>query len=214
MAAKRDGRSQKNWVESRGQEGAKNSPMNGVETYSEGIWLPKDVILWAHYNVESFPMRELRGFPTGLALDPEPEGDKCLSKFQDYELNGVHGVSQGRWGWREDEEGTFLGREPDKSNLEFIVGVTRKVPELMQRTGGQGQFSGCEPLKNCLQAQRTNVWIPRWEGMRSWEIGIDSMYKTDNRWEHSVYNTGNSMHCGDLNRREIQGRGDMLHVQL
>lgn len=66
-------------------------------------------------------------------------------------------------------------RELDKSNLEFIVGVNRKVPELMQRTGGQGQFSGVNFEKTVCRHREQNVWIPRWEGMRSWEIGTDSM---------------------------------------
>ena len=164
-----------------------------------------------------------RGFPNkrteGLPLQDwhwiqnQRETNAC--QVPRHELNGVHGVSQGRWGCsgRMRKE-PFWGREPAKSNLEFIVGVTRKVPELIQRTGGQGQFSGCEPLKNCLQAQRTNVWIPRWEGMRNWEIGIDSMYERDNRCEHSVYRTGNSMHCGDLNGREIQKGGVICYIWL
>ena len=113
--------------------------------------------------------------------------------------------------------GRNLSGEGNQSSL--IWNSLLELPErclswYAEDRGGQGQFSGCEPLKKCLQAQRTNVWIPRWEGMRNWEIGIDSMYKIDNWWEHSVQHRElYLMHCGDLNGREIQ-KGGVICIHM
>ena len=54
-----------------------------------------------------------------------------------------------------------------------------------------------------------------WDGLgdSDWYIyTTDTMYKIDNQWE-PLYSTGNSL-CGDVNGKEIQGRGDIWKYTL
>ena len=107
---------------------------DGVETYSEGIWLPKvlsgPITTWRR----GFPNERTEGLPLQDWHWIQNQRETNVCQVPRRELNGVHSVSQGRWGCsgRMRKE-PFWGREPAKSNLEFTVGVTRKVPELIHR---------------------------------------------------------------------------------
>ena len=99
--------------------------IDSVETYSEGIWLPKDLILlsepitmwrrgFLNERTEGLPLQDWHW------IQNQREMNGC--QVPRCELNGVHGVSQGRWGCsgRMRKEPYWV-REPAKSNLEFIV---------------------------------------------------------------------------------------------